>query len=246
MPAEMPRCGDGGRILFRRPADAAPATVDAAARRCLFRRLQRHRRGGNRPARRPPFDGPQSPQLTIEKTCPREVQVGKPATFHVTVREHGPRRSPATSKSAGWNSSRHAFARNGEPPAARGPRGELVWTWAHCGPGEDGLGADRLVPTAEGEESAASGHRPFRRRRLRADHGHPAEAGGRDRRGHPRAGRQPGEPGHHHVESRQRHGQRHGIKAHLPPGVASVRAAATWNTRWAICVQARAGGSTCN
>ena len=55
------------------------------------------------------LEGPQSPQLTIEKSAPPEIQVGKPATFRITVRNTGQaigrqRRGPRS------DSSRHAAA----------------------------------------------------------------------------------------------------------------------------------------
>jgi uncharacterized repeat protein (TIGR01451 family) len=95
------------------------------------------------------LEGPQSPQLTIEKTCPREVQVGKPATFHITVRNSG-------QATAGNVEIRDPIPRGTRlldttPPAARGPRGELVWALGTLHPGEQSSVQVQLLPTAEGE-----------------------------------------------------------------------------------------------
>jgi len=80
------------------------------------------------------LDGPQSPQLTIEKTCPREVQVGKPATFRITVRNSG--RCAAGNVEVRDEIPRGTRLVETAPQATRGPRGELVWTLGTIKPGE--------------------------------------------------------------------------------------------------------------
>ncbi len=95
------------------------------------------------------LEGPQSAQLTIEKTCPREVQVGKPATFRITVRNSG--QATAGNVEVRDQIPRGTRLLDTTPPAARGPHGELVWTLGALQPGQQSSVQVQLMPTAEGE-----------------------------------------------------------------------------------------------
>ncbi len=95
------------------------------------------------------LEGPQSPQLTIEKVAPREVQVGKPATFRISVRNTG--QAVAGNVEVRDQIPRGTRLLDSAPPAARGPHGELVWTLGTIRPGEQSSVQLQLVPTAEGE-----------------------------------------------------------------------------------------------
>ena len=96
------------------------------------------------------LEGPQSPQLTIQKIAPREDpgrQAGHASASRSATRD---KRRPTTSRSATrFPAARGCWAR--APPAARGPHGELVWTLGTIKPGEESSVEMQLMPTAEGE-----------------------------------------------------------------------------------------------
>ncbi|MFZ1932527.1 MAG: hypothetical protein WCB27_26350 [Thermoguttaceae bacterium] len=95
------------------------------------------------------LEGVQSPQLAIQKFAPREVQMGKPATFRVTVRNTGS--IPACEVEVYDQVPRGARLVATMPQAKRGLRGELVWTLGTIKPGEETKVEMQVVPTAEGE-----------------------------------------------------------------------------------------------
>ena len=95
------------------------------------------------------LEGVQSPQLAIQKFAPREVQMGKPATFRVTVRNTGT--IPACEVEVCDQVPRGARLVATMPQAKRGVRGELVWTLGTIRPGEEQKVEMQVVPTAEGE-----------------------------------------------------------------------------------------------
>ena len=98
----------------------------------------------------PQLEGVQSPQLTIQKFAPKEVQVGKPATFRVTVRNTGS--IPACEVEVCDQVPRGAKLVGTTPQAKRGVRGEV-----DLGVGHDSArrrsrrSRCRSMPTAEGE-----------------------------------------------------------------------------------------------
>jgi uncharacterized repeat protein (TIGR01451 family) len=95
------------------------------------------------------LEGPQTPQVTIQKFAPPEIQVGRPAVFRVTVRNTG-------TVGAG-NVQVHDQVPRGTrllgttPRASQDARGELVWSLGNLGPGEESTVQMQLMPTAEGE-----------------------------------------------------------------------------------------------
>ncbi len=97
----------------------------------------------------PQFDGVQSPQLMIQKSGPKEIQVGKPAAFRVTVRNTGP--VAASEVEVRDQVPRGTRLLGTTPEAKRGTRGELVWTLGTIRPGEEAVVEMQLMPTAEGE-----------------------------------------------------------------------------------------------
>ena len=97
----------------------------------------------------PRLEGVQSPQLTIQKLAPREIQVGKPATFRVTVRNTGS--APACEVEVCDQVPKGTRLLDTTPQAKRGPRGEIVWTLGTIRPGEEAKVEMKLMPTAEGE-----------------------------------------------------------------------------------------------
>jgi uncharacterized repeat protein (TIGR01451 family) len=97
----------------------------------------------------PQLEGVQSPQLSIQKFAPKEVQVGKPATFRVVVRNTG-----ATAASAVEicdQVPRGAKLVGTTPEAKRGVHGELVWSLGTIRPGEEAKVEMQVTPTTEGE-----------------------------------------------------------------------------------------------
>ncbi|HUT09644.1 MAG TPA: DUF11 domain-containing protein [Thermoguttaceae bacterium] len=95
------------------------------------------------------IEGPQSPHLTIEKVAPKEIQVGKVATFGIKVRNTG-------AVSAAGVEIRDVIPRGTRlistvPQASRGIQGELVWTLGTLQPGAEASVEIKLMPIAEGE-----------------------------------------------------------------------------------------------
>lgn len=97
----------------------------------------------------PRLEGIQSPQLTIQKSVPKEIQVGKPAVFRVVVRNIG--QVPACEVEIRDQVPRGTRLLNTKPQAKRGTRGELVWTLGTIQPGEESVVEMQLMPTTEGE-----------------------------------------------------------------------------------------------
>lgn len=95
------------------------------------------------------LEGVQSPQLTIQKTAPKEVQVGKPASFRITVRNTGP--IPACEVEVRDLVPKGARLMGTTPTASRGTRGEVVWALGTIRPGDESSVEMQLMPTAEGE-----------------------------------------------------------------------------------------------
>jgi uncharacterized repeat protein (TIGR01451 family) len=104
--------------------------------------------GGGQPGD-PRLEGVQSPQLSIQKFAPKEVQVGKPATFRVTVSNTGS--TPACEVEVCDQVPRGARLVSTTPQAKRGVRGEVIWTLGTIRPGEEVKVEMQVVPTAEGE-----------------------------------------------------------------------------------------------
>lgn len=95
------------------------------------------------------LEGVQSPQLSIQKTAPREIQVGKPAGFRTTVRNTGT--MPAGDVEIRDEVPRGTRLVSTNPQAKQGPRGELVWSLGTLRPGEELSVEMQVMPTAEGE-----------------------------------------------------------------------------------------------
>lgn len=97
----------------------------------------------------PRLEGVQSPQLTIQKSAPKEIQVGKSATFSVVVRNVG--QTPACNVEIHDRVPRGTRLTNTRPQAKRGARGELVWILGTIQPGQESVVEMEIVPTNEGE-----------------------------------------------------------------------------------------------
>ncbi|HEY2147433.1 MAG TPA: DUF11 domain-containing protein, partial [Pirellulales bacterium] len=95
------------------------------------------------------LEGAQSPQLTIEKIAPPEVQVGKPAKFEIKVRNAGS--VPAQGVEIHDEIPKGTKLIAATPSANQGPRGELVWSLGTLNPGDQVIAQLDLMPVAEGE-----------------------------------------------------------------------------------------------
>lgn len=95
------------------------------------------------------LEGPQAPQLTIQKFAPDEIQVGKEATFQVKVTNtgqvvaHGVEVHDQIPKGTRLVST--------SPRASRDAQGALVWSLGTMQPGEEASVEVRVMPTEEGE-----------------------------------------------------------------------------------------------
>jgi len=105
----------------------------------------------------PQLSGSQAPMLTIEKTAPAEIQIGKPAKFLIKVRNAG--------TVAAHGVEIHDTVPQGTqfmdalPEAQRGAQGALVWDLGTLKSGEEKKVELQLMPVAEGEVgSVASVH----------------------------------------------------------------------------------------
>jgi uncharacterized repeat protein (TIGR01451 family) len=95
------------------------------------------------------LEGVQTPQLTVQKFAPKEIQVGKQASFRVIVRNTGS--IPAANVEIHDRVPRGTRLVNANPQAERGPNGELIWRLGALRPGEERPVEMQLMPTTEGE-----------------------------------------------------------------------------------------------
>jgi uncharacterized repeat protein (TIGR01451 family) len=98
----------------------------------------------------PQLDGPQTPQLVIQKSVtPSSIRVGKPATFRLTVANRG--------QVAAQGVEIHDQVPQGTqlittmPRASRGAGGEMVWSLGTLKPGDEVAVEMQLLPKMEGE-----------------------------------------------------------------------------------------------
>lgn len=95
------------------------------------------------------LEGAQSPQVTIEKIAPAEVQVGRPATFQIRVRNSG--KVAAHKVEIHDELPRGTRLMSTNPQASQGVRGELVWSLGTMPPGEEMTAEIQVMPVEEGE-----------------------------------------------------------------------------------------------
>jgi len=97
----------------------------------------------------PQLNGAQAPTLTIEKTAPPEIQIGKPAKFTIKVRNAG----TATAHGVEVHDTVPQGTQlvDSSPPAGRNPDGQLVWELGTLKPNDEQTIELQLMPTAEGE-----------------------------------------------------------------------------------------------
>ncbi|MBN2296388.1 MAG: DUF11 domain-containing protein [Pirellulales bacterium] len=105
--------------------------------------------GTGTPARDRSLDGSQSPQLSIEKLAPPEIQVGSPATFRVVVRNTGTITASGVEIRDQVPKGTRLMATT--PRASRNARGEVVWILGDMKPGDEKTVETKLMPLSEGE-----------------------------------------------------------------------------------------------
>ncbi len=120
------------------PSAATPVPLEAAVTR----------EGTGQPGSKL-LDGPQVPQLTIEKSAPEQIQVGKLAVFKITVRNTG--NASASDVVIYDQTPKGTRLISTTPQASRGPRGEIVWQLGALSPGKQSSVEMRLMPIAEGQ-----------------------------------------------------------------------------------------------
>jgi len=101
----------------------------------------------------PQLEGLQTPQLTIEKSGPRDLQVGKPARFEVTVRNVGAATAHDTvlKDAIPYGTSLIATMPPASPAGPGNPTGDLLWSIGELKPGQEARVAMELMPRLEGE-----------------------------------------------------------------------------------------------
>ncbi len=95
------------------------------------------------------LEGQQAPSVTIRKTAPEEIQVGKPATFVIDVKNNGSVMVEQVEVRDEIPKGTQLLSTT--PPAQRTPQGELVWSLGAMEPGADAQLEVELLPLVEGE-----------------------------------------------------------------------------------------------
>ena len=95
------------------------------------------------------LEGPQSPQVVIQKMVPAEIQVGRPAVLRVVVRNTGA--AAASEVEIHDQVPRGTRLLGTTPPASQGARGELVWSLGTLKPGGTTTVEMQIMPTDDGE-----------------------------------------------------------------------------------------------
>ncbi|GDX94656.1 hypothetical protein LBMAG47_03190 [Planctomycetia bacterium] len=131
---------------------AAPSVPGAAGRQPQAGRAAD---GAGRPGPMQ-LEGVQSPQLSVEKRGPREVQVGKPARYEILVRNGGsaPARDVTLRDSVPQGTALIATSPPAAPvvTAAGGQAdGELLWQLGELAPGAEARIVVEVMPQVEGE-----------------------------------------------------------------------------------------------
>jgi len=167
-----PEAAGPGKAISRVPpassATVSPRSVPAGQRGKAETSAAKPETGASRPpvptapeaARTPPdaegsgvpgareLEGPQAPQLVVQKVAPPEVQVGKPAVFEIRLKNVG--QVPAQNVEVRDEIPKGTRLLDTQPRASRGVRGELVWSLGTVKPNEEVRLEIRLMPTDEG------------------------------------------------------------------------------------------------
>ncbi len=138
-PAPFPSLNDPGLPDSRHlPPDAEPPLAGGAP--ALL--------GTGRPGERA-LEGAQLPSLQVQKLAPAEIQVGKPATFEILVRNVG--KTTARQVQVRDSVPRGTEFIGASPPPQIAPQGELIWMLDVLNPGDERVLKVELMPLSEGE-----------------------------------------------------------------------------------------------
>lgn len=101
----------------------------------------------------PQTEGLQTPQLTLEKSGPRDLQVGKPARFEVIIRNVGAATAHDTvlRDAVPYGTSLITTMPPASPVDANAPSGELLWAIGELKAGQEARVAMEVMPQLEGE-----------------------------------------------------------------------------------------------
>lgn len=144
-PQELPRDESLRSMPSGRRSDSVG--IEGASRSATGRGMARRDPGAARPGSRQ-LDGPQTPQVSVQKIAPAEIQVGTAATFQILVRN------------TGTISARDVVVRDVVPegtslvstsPPAQSDGTDLQWSLGTLQPGEEKSLAVKLMPQTEGE-----------------------------------------------------------------------------------------------
>jgi uncharacterized repeat protein (TIGR01451 family) len=95
------------------------------------------------------LEGPQQPAITLEKVSPSEIQVGKPATFDLYVRNVG--QVPAHQVVVTDHVPAGTQLQGARPQPQQAADGSLVWNLGTMQPGEQTQITLQVMPQSEGE-----------------------------------------------------------------------------------------------
>ncbi len=95
------------------------------------------------------LDGPQNPNMQLQKRAPEEVQVGQPATFSLIVRNVG--NATAHDVTVYDRVPKGTQLSRMNPPAEQESDGTLVWSLGEMAAGAEVTLAVELIPETEGE-----------------------------------------------------------------------------------------------
>ena len=101
----------------------------------------------------PQLEGIQTPQLTIEKSGPRDLQVGKPARFEVSIRNVGAATAYDTllHDAVPFGTTLITTVPPASPAGTNEPSGTLLWAIGELKPGQEARVAMEVMPEQEGE-----------------------------------------------------------------------------------------------
>ncbi len=144
-----PATGPSGKIGAKTPGSRAdrPAIQLPAGPQATVRQPESDAEGSGVPGARE-LEGPQTPQIVVQKMAPPEVQVGKPAVFEIHLKNTG--QVPAQNVEVRDEIPKGTRLLDTQPKASRGVRGELVWSLGTVKPNEEVRLQVQLMPTDEG------------------------------------------------------------------------------------------------
>ncbi|MHB8736685.1 MAG: COG1361 family protein [Terriglobales bacterium] len=146
--------GDGQGNVAPAERETGPRSADRRAPRMVntldepAQRAAAGDEGTGKPGGRH-LEGAQAPSLSLEKSCPDEIQVGKPATFSIRVRNTG--KLPARAVEIHDEIPLGTRLVSTRPQASPTHQGQIVWSLGTLEPGDEAKVELDVVPLSEGE-----------------------------------------------------------------------------------------------